>query len=272
MRLLGLLILLWTSPALAESISFSDRGTPVKEVDASSVQKLATPKDVRVFEPHAQAEVTYRAVPLPAVLDSVFGARWRKAQLVLFRCQDGYRPAVPVSKILSERGWLAFAFPDGRPFHLKNTLQNEEADLGPLYLVWEDSKQVRADGGADWPYQIVGVELSDFATAFPRIAPPKNASAPAQRGFLTFQRQCLSCHTINGDGGAKAPELNYPVNVTEYWKPEMLKQWIAEPTAIRFSTNMPALDPTLADRAKRIDELVEYLRAMRARKIEPAAR
>ncbi len=66
------------------------------------------------------------------------------------------------------------------------------------------------------------IDLISFSERFPNMSPPKNSSEKAKKGFLAFHKYCLSCHTINGEGGEKSIELNYPVSVTEYIKASWL--------------------------------------------------
>ena len=88
-----------------------------------------------------------------------------------------------------------------------------------------------------------------------------------RRGFLAFRDKCMMCHSINGEGGKKGVELNYPVNVTEYFDGRWLKQWIADPRSVRYSTTMPGLDVEGRDRM--IDDIVRYLKTMARHKKAP---
>ena len=81
------------------------------------------------------------------------------------------------------------------------------------------------------------------------------------------------CHAINGEGGLKGVELNYPMNVTEYWKEKMLRQWIDKPESIRISTAMPGLDKSLKGKAREqtLNDLISYLKEMAKHKFKPEA-
>jgi mono/diheme cytochrome c family protein len=152
-----------------------------------------------------------------------------------------------------------------------NTLQNnEKVPLGPLYLIWDNlhSKALLESGASDMPYQIKTIALS-LETAYPNTLPPSGSSMQVQRGFAHFRKYCISCHTVNGEGGGKAPELNYPASVTEYIKPEYLKRWIEHPQSIRYNTAMPALGQEIPDRDKVADEIILYLKVMSLRKRGP---
>jgi hypothetical protein len=94
------------------------------------------------------------------------------------------------------------------------------------------------------------------------LAPPAGASAAAQRGFGAWRVHCQKCHMLNGDGGEIGPELNWPMNVTEYWQPNMLKRWVLDPASMRLPAKMPpinpALDPALGEKYPRLEELNDF--------------
>ena len=74
---------------------------------------------------------------------------------------------------------------------------------------------------------------------------------------------------INGEGGDKAPELNYPTSVVEYIKPEYLTRWIENPSSIRHNTLMPGLAQEIPNRANVTKEIIAYLKAMSTTKRSP---
>jgi mono/diheme cytochrome c family protein len=143
--------------------------------------------------------------------------------------------------------------------------------LGPLYLVWNNigSKELLEAGASDMPYQIKIIELK-MKEAFPNMAPPSGSPEQVQRGFEHFRKHCAACHTINGDGGGKAPELNYPESIVEYIKPEYLKRWIIQPQSIRYNTTMPGLGEEIANREQVAAEIIAYLKAMSGAKRTPS--
>lgn len=102
---------------------------------------------------------------------------------------------------------------------------------------------------------------------FPRSAPPLLSGNPAMEGFLAFRQHCIKCHTINGDGGNFGPELNYPVNVTEYWNEEWLARYIADPQSIRTNSKMIPFYRDVKNRQAVISSIILYLKAMKDNKI-----
>ena len=263
------------APAFAQSpitIEFKGANQAVKTLSLKDLSAITPAVSLKVFEVHENAERIYRAFPARPVLDKVFGKGWEKAQEIVFTSIDGYQPSVPVAKFLAHDAYFAFAHENGAPFTMTNTLQNNEiVQLGPLYLIWDNinSKALFESGASDMPYQIKSVEIK-LVAPFPNMAPPANASADVQRGFAHFRKHCMACHTINGEGGGKAPELNYPVSVVEYIKPEYLRRWIENPQTIRYNTTMPGLAKEIPNRGKITEELILYLKMMSIAKRAPA--
>jgi len=253
----------------ASTIEFRQQDKVIKSLHPEELDTFTNRIALTVFEVHERRERQYSAYFVRSILDQVFGQRWRAADEIVFSCRDGYQPAIPVTKFLAYDAYFAVANADNSPFMLDNILQNHETvELGPVYLIWDNRKfpVLLEEGASDMPYQIIGVELASFAARFPEMFPPAPVSVEVKRGFLHFRKYCMVCHTMNGQGGGKAPELNYPVSVTEYFKPEYLRRWIDDPASLRFNTPMPALAATIPKREQVIEEIIAYLAAMRAAK------
>jgi mono/diheme cytochrome c family protein len=263
-------------PALAGTgkvgLDFDRAGQPVLHVTLEQLKQWAPPQAVRVHEPHEARDESYLALRMRPILDRVYGANSWEAEALVFRCRDGYQPAVDASLFVAHEAYLAFARPDGQKFRLINQLQNhEDVDLAPFYLIWDNRKneELLQRGGEGWPYQVVGVDLVRFADRFPAIQPPASASGMVQRGFSVFRHQCLSCHTLNGEGGSKGGELNSPVSVTETFSADWLRKWIANPAAVRSGATMPALNAEGGKSADKISEVIAYLQEMAHHKKKP---
>jgi mono/diheme cytochrome c family protein len=255
------------APARADdrTLAFRRHGEAVASRDLTALTKLARAETVRVFEPYEQHEVAFLALRFDAVLDALYGTRWRSEEELLFTCRDGYQPTVPVARVLAHRAWLAFERA-GTPFTIKKFESGrvQEVSLAPFYLIWENlaDSTVRAEGDYGWPYQLVGVELIRARDHFPQLVPPADASPAAQRGFREFRIHCSRCHPLNGEGGGIGPELNAAANPAGRRDPAWLRRWIDAPSRIAPTARMEALSPTLPDRDAVLDAIVAYLQAM----------
>jgi mono/diheme cytochrome c family protein len=270
------LLCLWAlaaAPSAHADIVFKSHGKVVKTASVTELSALVSPRDIVIWEPHEKKEVTFKAFPADELLTKVYGEDWRKSEEALFTCSDGYQPSLPVSEFSAHKGYLAFARADDADFSVMSPDTHEKVSVGPLFLVWENinDASIRKQGTEPgWPYQVTTVDLIRFVDRFPRLTPPAGSSVDAQRGFLQFRKRCLSCHTINGDGGAKGVELNYPANPTEYWNADWLKKWITDPHTVRYNSEMHAFHQDGAGWEKDRDAVIAYLKAMATKKQRPA--
>jgi mono/diheme cytochrome c family protein len=218
-------------------------------------ERIVVPKDLVYGK-----SKTYSAIPLRRLLNqSGFNTPSINGELVA-TCSDGYKAVIPISEAFDGTGFLAFS--DGQPndppgFSSVKTSAGV-VDPQPLYLVWTNANA----SARKWPYQIQKIEI--FASGWTlRLAEP-SASASARRGFDLFQKNCSSCHSMNGAGGRVAVDLNVPLNVTEYWNLPVLRQLIVNAPSVRANAKMPAFpNLTPAD----VDAILAYLRDMRSRKV-----
>lgn len=264
--LAGALLSLASTP-----VTFQNKGAAVVSLDREAMEKKVPSKELEVWEPHEKQNVKYKGYPMQTLLTAVYGDAWKKQEEVLFTCSDGYQPSIPVARFLKEHALLAFERV-GSDFEITNTLQGDEKiKAGPYYLVWDNAKdpEKEAKGAHGWPYQVEKVDLVRFADRFPQMSPPAGSGSKVIAGFTAFRENCATCHSVNGDGGLKGIELNYPVSVTEYFKTKWLKQWILDPTKMRLKTAMPALNHGLQNRLIVATNIVAYLETMAKNKKAP---
>jgi mono/diheme cytochrome c family protein len=253
-------------------LRFLQRGNAVGTLSLAAMRHAIPSSTVPVHDPYEQAEVLFDALPFAALLDLVYGPDWRRAEELLFTCSDGYQPTLPVRRVLQHRAWLAFdrrtasdgAGPGDFTLLKHESGERKRIELSPFYLVWQnlDNEQVRLDGDYGWPYQLVSVDLIRTRDRFPRMLPPAGSSAEVGAGFAAFRVHCSRCHKMNGDGGAIGPELNAPVSPLDHRDLAWLRSWIDDPSQLQPQTRMPRLNTALPDRARTIDEILAYLRAM----------
>ena len=270
--LLACLLAIAAAPSHATDLVFKLRGKVVRTLSAAELARLVPPQEIDIWEPHEQKEGTFQAFPADALFAGIYGDDWKKSEEALFTCVDGFQPSIPLAEFGAHRGFLAFAR-DGDPeFSVVSPDSRERVPLGPFYLIWENIRDasIRKQGTIPgWPYQVAAIDLIRFADRFPHMAPPPGSSAAAKRGFLEFRKRCLACHTVNGEGGGKGVELNYPANPTEYWREDWLKKWIADPAGVRYNTEMHPFDKNGPGWRRDLDDVVAYLKAVEKNKIRP---
>ena len=224
---------------------------------------------VKVDNPTDSKIHTYEGISLTLLLEQIFGNGWKAFDAVQFTTQDGYQPIIPTSSITANFGLIATGENGDSGFGKLKRKNGETVDPGPFFLVWENIKNTAAkkDSWLSWPWQITSIELTSFTREFPHSAPPEQAGNLAQKGFLEFQQHCIKCHTINGEGGGIGPELNYPANVTEYWKEDWLARFIADPQRVRANSKMISFYRDVDNRQAIIASIIAYLKVMKDKKI-----
>lgn len=253
------------------SLRFAVRGKPVAELDMAGLRQKVPVMQVTVWEPHEDKNVTYEGFEIGKLFSAVYGDQWKEIDEVLFTCVDGYQPVLPMDRFSRHAGYLVYRRLDQGAFNVQNRFQSEkDVPLGPFYLVWNNlkSSELRAEGANGWPYQVVSIDLVNFADRFPRLSPPETASEQAKKGFLAFRENCMACHTVNGEGGNKAPELNYPMSVTEYLSDAWIRKWLMDPRSVRYNATMPAFS-SHPDPDTLVNDVLAYLKTMARHKQEP---
>ena len=215
-------------------------------------------------DPVFMAAKNFKAVPLRAFLEqytSVKNMDVAQTQLI-FECEDGYNPSMPLEKIYSRKAYLAVAdsdAPKGQDW-VNAQKDGHEKVIAPFYVVYTDVAP--KEYSFKWPYNLVRMKLVSASEETKAIFPHDDDTMV--EGYGLFRVNCSTCHALNAVGGVMGPELNYPKNVTEYWKNNAeLKAFIKNPTSYRHGCTMPA-QSQLSDAA--IDQILKYLTYMKAHK------
>lgn len=204
----------------------------------------------------------FNALPLKEILEKFSSVKNLNAAdtKVVFECEDGYKPEMPLEKLLSSKVFLAISdvdAPKGREWE-KVLKGSQEVKMEPFYIVYEGVSSKDAD--YKWPYNLVKIHFAPLHEN-DAILVPKDAAA--MNGYNLFKKYCQTCHAINKIGGKMGPELNFPKSVTEYWKTDDLKAFIQNPASYRHDVKMP----TLGIKPAEATEIVKYLEYMSKNKI-----
>ena len=178
-----------------------------------------------------------------------------KSTIIIFECIDGYKPEMPLELFLKANPYLAFKDIDApKGSNWEQIIKNgNEMNADPFYLVYTSASTTNKE--YKWPYNVIKFQLAPNNTN--DVLKPIN-NEKATKGFVLFQKYCTTCHAINGIGGEMGPELNYPKNVTEYWKETELVDYIVNPASFRHKVKMPTLGIT----KQQSQEIVNYLKYM----------
>lgn len=296
LALLVVLLLLaagWLTYRRTGSKPAGTHAIPLAAADSGAALEVVTPNGTRRFT-LAQLREQLPAETLQVRQDPSYGRRTKRYagfalervlalggltpspdEVLYFTAADGFRAtyAGPPSGG-AIRGLVAF--------------RDLEADSGsweplgpgkwpaPFYLVWADTSAVGDTSTAalrrPWPYQMVRIEAVNPRQKYDRIYPEGVAQTdPVYRGYRWFvvetrnADQCISCHSLNLQGGTVGPELNVPRNITEYRDEATLTAFIRDPRSFRARSAMPAYQGVLEDAD--IRDVLAYLRWLRDRKV-----
>jgi mono/diheme cytochrome c family protein len=218
---------------------------------------------------YKQGFTQFKAIPIANLFKGL-----KIPELAVVQCNstDGFSANLEKTRLFStdpkaSKAFLAIEDP-GRPWP---QLEGKSTSAGPFYLVWINP-EASAVGSEEWPYQIASFHiLSDPRSVFPKIYPGADAGENVRNGFKSFQKNCFACHRMNGNGaGSIGPDLNLPMNPTEYFDVKALAALIRDPAGVRtwprrymrgFSASAIP-DAELAD-------LIAYLRYMSTRRDKP---
>lgn len=219
---------------------------------APQLRQLRTQR-VRVSDPVYGREKAYEGYLLQDVVNVAFPRTSGAEPLELvFVCHDGYQPALELRR-LDARALLAtrdLDAPSGATWEMVKQ-GRAEVSPAPYYVVWRDAAGESVEV-LPWPYGVVALEMRTLTA----LAGSDAADPTVRAGAALFRRECIKCHSMSLVGGAVGPELNEPLNVTEYWQDAVLRRYIPNPSAVRAGSRMPAFPQlTAAD----VDALMAYL-------------
>jgi mono/diheme cytochrome c family protein len=243
----------------------SEAPTDSLSIDLLALQEqgLLQPTDtVQVpHDPVFAKPKSFAGIPLQTILTKFSASEKLEVSQtqVIFECEDGYSPSMPLEKLTHKHAYLAtrdLDAPQGQDW-LTLTKDGHATKIAPFYVVYSDV--AASDKAYKWPYNLVRIRLVPVSVET-QVLFPKDAQLV--KGYELFRTNCFTCHSINGVGGKMGPELNYPKNVTEYWQPEHLKAFIKNPAAYRNDCKMPNLN--LPDAT--IEEIIRYVGYMKDHK------
>lgn len=211
-------------------------------------------------------KATYRGIRLNRLLAGVVADG---ADVVEATATDGFVAQLPLAKVMNDQSAGAIAFlaveDPAKPWP---KLKRTDTTAGPFYVVWRNPERSAIPQEA-WPYQTARLEMKvSVEKRYPAIlvAASLPASHAARRGQALFIENCFTCHKMNGAGEATiGPDLNWPMNPTEYLQPQILPRLIRSSKSVRQwgDQKMPDFE---ALSAQDISAIIAYLTHMATRK------
>lgn len=212
--------------------------------------------------------MSYRAVPVSALLAGLNPPADGVIESVAL---DGFAAQLPIDILTNTDPAKAVAWLAIEPAHMPwPPLPGKAVSAGPFYIVWTGASvaMIRSE---QWPYQLAKLESQPSPVArWPAldVDPGLSATDPTRAGLALFVTQCLACHTLNGAGASSfGPDLNQPMNPTEYLTLNGLRALIRDPKSVRSwpAQQMPGFAADQMSDSE-IDLIIGYLKHMAMRR------
>lgn len=242
MKVLFLITLIFSNYLFANDLKINS-----VKYSLDKLSKLATEK-IKTSDPTYKGKIIFKAIPFEKVLSV------SKTKSVKFKARDGFTSIIPGEYFLGKSKPF-IAVEDKTWPAIRNGVS-----AGPYYLIWTkpSASKIKQE---QWPFQISEISIVENVESEYREIYPEYLTQSAKRGFKVFSQNCFTCHKVNGYGeGSMGPDLNVPMNPTEYFKLSALKQFIRNPRSVRQWKGMvmPNFDDkTISD--KQLVDLIKYL-------------
>jgi len=237
-----------------------------KSYTASELLKRPEVETIKVKHDPAYGgrEMQYQAIAVRTLFEE---AALHDDEVVQFRCRDGFVASISKDRITQKgdgRSVAYLAIEDPKSKWPDLPVKGASGTAGPFYLVWV-RPELSGILQEEWPYQVVAFEIKGkLRNLYPGIFPKVSEDAHVARGLKLFQQTCFACHTVNHQGPSQVgPDLNLPLNPTEYLKDSILPRYIRDPKAIRSweGSKMPGFGPEVLSNED-VGNIVAYLKEM----------
>ncbi|MCE7874779.1 cytochrome c [bacterium CPR1] len=209
-------------------------------------------------------QMSYRAIPMAALME---GLEVSAGSELGYQTLDGFSSGVQAALVMNQDPGRSLAYlavePPDQPWP---RFEGRTYGAGPFYMIWVNP-QLSEIGREEWPFQVTSFTVRPSTEAlYPDLVPDRK-NQPLYRGYKSFVQNCFPCHTLDGHGSGKlGPDLNVPMNPTEYFQPEVLRKLIRDPHSVRTwaGMKMTGFDEKELPDAE-LEELIGYLRSRKKR-------
>lgn len=191
--------------------------------------------------------------------------------VIQFKALDGFSAPLSKERLMNTSPKQSIAYVAIEPKDKKwPPLKKGKASAGPFYLVWKNPELSKISP-EEWPFMLASLEVKgSLQSEYPDILPDAALAANSleKRGFKAFVKNCFACHTMNKSGtSAIGPDLNVPMNPTEYLKISAIKMYVRNPQSLRHwpQSRMTSFNKEILP-DKELDAIIAYLKHMSGRK------
>lgn len=250
-------------PKEKEAVLTLQTAKEIKSFNLSELEKRSDLETIIVTNDPAYPNQTrtYKAIKATALFDNI---KMDEEALIQFKSLDGFSAPLTKQRLLNKDETESIAYiaietkKDKWP-----ELKPGKPSAGPFYLIWKNPELSKI-GTEEWPFMLAGFEIKDsLEKTYPKIMPdPK-----FKPGLNVFVKNCFACHTMNGSGLSQiGPDLNLPMNPTEYLREAAFKKLIRNPNDVRTWPNSAMKGfskEILSD--EELESLILYLKDMAAK-------
>ncbi|WP_251879965.1 c-type cytochrome [Grimontia kaedaensis] len=225
-----------------------------KTVGIDQMQASAAQRSLSFQSPVYNKPMTYEALSFKDVA-SLAGVDFSKVEEIKFVALDGF--VATWTKGTTKSPLVVVTGEQGTEGKFTDIGEGKETlNPGPFYVMTTDPKEYN---NWIWPFQVYKIAFN-YQAPKPDYYPTGAEDLPIiMAGYNAFKSTCISCHSINLEGGDIGPELNIPKNITEYRDIEYLKAFIKNPNSYRAKSRMLKFEH-LSD--QQLNELIEYMAYM----------
>ena len=224
-----LLVWLLAATAAAQSLRIADRQTG-KSISAAALLADPATRTVTIDDPVYRRSMTYRAIPVSALLKGLAVAADDYVQLI---ATDQFSIGVPAQLVLGPQALVAIEDP-AHPWPAMPGKNSGTA--GPFFVIWQDARRDEISSEY-WAYKLGALQVTDSPyKRWPALAVGNDVPAtdPARRGLDRYVALCIACHRFKGAGeGEQGPDLGQPMNPVDYFQPKALRQLLRDPAKVR---------------------------------------
>jgi len=252
------------SSAMANNpeLQFLVGGKLVEKLSVAELKEKIKSHEVNLTNSLAGEEKKYEAFSIKDVLNVVYDTQWTsdKYSDIAFIALDGYEAVSTTLKLNEEGGFMAFRDADiDQGWKL---IGKAKVNPGPFFLVWTGNEQITSNA-YPWPWQVTQINLLRFEDQYPTVFPQgATLDSSAYRGFSTFRKRCLHCHSMDRMGGKIGPDLNAPQSIVAYRSERMIKEMIKHASTYRYTIMPDHNDLSDSD----LDDLYHYFQFQMAKK------
>jgi mono/diheme cytochrome c family protein len=225
--------------------------------------------------PYPGKPTTYRAIKVANLFKNI---KVPEGSVILYKSIDGFNAPLPQEELLNTSPDKSIAYvaiePPEKKWPAMTGIPHKTGrpSAGPFYLIWTNP-ELSGISPEEYVFMLIEFEVQgSMKEEYPDIFPSEALAPdhPAQKGLKLYVTNCFPCHTINYSGTSEfGPDMNVPMNPTEYMTEDALRQFNRDPQSVRYWPQGRMYGfPEDVISEREMDDLIAYLKHMATRKVK----